>query len=473
MIRTCFSALLIAVSLSGFAQVEGTLHFMKVLPQVVNNNPAFRPLYKGHIGLPGSSVFVAYSNNGFTYNDLVSTQNGVTSANLDKLFAALKDKNYIAQSFQADLFRMGFELSPKFYLMGNVTAKTHAQIQLPKDMFGLFVNGTTPYINDAASLRSEVNGLAYVEAALGASFEPFKKLRLGFRGKYFQGIASINTVRGDGKISIDDKLNITTTANVQVTTSGINALTTGTTPSLSDFMKNSGFGLDAGVTLEPIKGVKLGASILDLGFISWKNDLVQYALDSAKAKYTFSGFDINQLLNNNNQYLGEQLDSLKSKFEFDESTPAAFQTILPARLLISGEWEVVRNFTVGGLAMFQNYKERINPTLVFSANKNFGRILTTTFSYTLSNNGWNNLGAGLSLNLSPLQIYVVGDNLLRVPLALMADGNVNSVINSAHLFNIRAGLNFVWGRIKDEEKTATSTPTGGSSKPTPAKKRKR
>lgn len=459
--RIGFFLLSIMVATGAVAQVEGTIHFMKSLPQVVNNNPAFRPLYKGHIGLPGSSVFVAYTNNGFTYNDLVSTQNGTTTADLSRLSSTLRDKNFITQSFQLDLFRMGFQLSPKFYLMGHVTAKTHAQIIIPKDVVGLFTDGTTPYVNGVANLNSQLNGMGYLESALGASVEPVRNLRIGFRAKFLQGAASVNTVRGDGQLIVDSNYNITANANVQVTTSGINSLTNGN-PAVSDLLKNTGFGLDAGATLELIPGLTLGASILDLGFISWKNDLRQYTLDPTTANYTFRGIDVNRILDDQDGYLDEQMDSLKSRFELQESTGAAFRTTLPTRLLLSGEWQVIKNFSVGGLMVLQSYKERLNPTLVLSANKNFGRGLTTSFSYTLSNNGWNNLGVGVSLNMAPFQIYVVGDNLLRVPMALVADGNMNRVINNAHFFNLRAGLNFVWGRIKTDDGKSRSTPTGSS-----------
>lgn len=445
----------------GFAQVEGTLHFMKSLPQVVNNNPAFRPYYKGHIGLPGSSVFVAYTNNGFTYNDLISAQNGTTTIDLQKLSASLRDKNYVTQAFQADLFRMGFQLSPKFYLMGQVTAKGFVQALIPRDALGLFMDGTTRYVNGVADLSSQVNGMGYLESALGASVEPIRNLRIGFRAKFLQGAANVNTLRGNGQLIVDNNYNITANANVQVTTSGINLISNGS-PAVTDLLKNTGFGLDAGATLELVPGLTLGASILDLGFISWKNDLKQYSLDPTKASYTFRGIDVNRILDDQDGYFNEQLDSLQAKFELEESTPSAYRTMLPTRLLVSGEWEVVKNFSVGALAIVQGYKERINPTLVLSANKNFGRGLTTSFSYTLSNNGWNNLGAGLSLNFAPFQVYVVGDNLLRVPIALIADGNINRVINSAHFFNLRAGLNFVWGRIKADDDKTRSKPTGSS-----------
>jgi hypothetical protein len=433
---------------------------MKSLPQVVNNNPAFRPVYKGHIGLPGSSVFVAYTNNGFTYNDLVSTSNGTTTADLTKLSSSLRDKNFVTQSFQFDLFRMGFQLSPKFYLMGQVTAKGHAQVMLPKDVIGLLVDGTTPYVNGVANLNSQLNGMGYLESALGASIEPVQNLRVGFRAKFLQGAASINTVRGDGQLIVDNNYNITANANVLVTTSGINSLTSGS-PSVTDLLKNTGFGVDVGATMELIPGLTLGASLLDVGFISWKNDLKQYSLDPANATYTFRGIDVNRILANDEGYLNEQLDSLQARFKLEESTPTSYRTSLPTRMLLSGEWQVIKNFSLGGLVVLQSYKERINPTWVLSANKNFGRGLSTTISYTLSNNGWNNLGAGVSLNMAPFQIYVVGDNLLRVPLALVADGNMNRVINSAHFFNLRAGLNFVWGRIKSNDGTK-SKPTGSS-----------
>jgi hypothetical protein len=56
---------------------------------------------------------------------------------------------------------------------------------------------------------------------------------------------------------------------------------------------------------------------------------------------------------------------------------------------------------------------------------------------------------GFSLNLPPFQFYMVGDNLLRIPLG---GSDLNNFINSTQVFNVRTGLNFVFGWDKKQEK---------------------
>src|ERR1700712_2227524 len=98
------------------AQTEATHYFMSSLPQVSNSNPAFVPKYKFSIGLPGiSSTAITYSNNGFSYQDLIKKSDGQTVANLEKWNKSLAPKNYITNSAQSDLMRVGFMVSPKLY----------------------------------------------------------------------------------------------------------------------------------------------------------------------------------------------------------------------------------------------------------------------------------------------------------------------------------------------------------------------
>jgi hypothetical protein len=448
----------LAYCFTAAAQVEGTVHFMNSLPQVVNNNPAFRPFYKGHIGLPGSSVLVSYTNNGFTVNDFLVQRNGSAVADLNRLSGALRDRNFITKSVQADLFRMGFQLSPRFYLMGHVTAKAHAQVMIPGDAVGLLADGTTPYVNGVANLSGSLDGLSYLESALGASIEPMKNLRIGVRAKFLQGALGVSTGHANASLAVNENNHITTRADVLASTSGFNLARQANTTT-GEMLRNTGFGIDLGASVQLLPGLSVNASLIDLGFISWKNDVTQYRLDPARASHTFSGIDINRLLNDDETYLRGELDTLRRRFSFAEAAAPGFRTMLPARFMAGAQWELIKRFSVGGLIVLQQFGQRTDPSLTLSASKQVGRALSASASYTVSNRGWNNLGLGVSLNLAPFQLYVVGDNLLRVPVALVADGNMNRVINSAHLFNIRAGLNFVWGRIRESD-TKKSRPVG-------------
>jgi hypothetical protein len=123
------------------AQNEGTLTFMNSLPQVTYNNPAIITKYKLSIGLPGSSIAMFYSNNGFAYKDVYTTVHDSTKADLSKLSSVLKPNNYITQALQVDLFRFGLQINPRLYVSLNSTAKIYNRIMVPKDLLNLFING--------------------------------------------------------------------------------------------------------------------------------------------------------------------------------------------------------------------------------------------------------------------------------------------------------------------------------------------
>ncbi|MFM8744582.1 MAG: DUF5723 family protein, partial [Cytophagales bacterium] len=124
------------------AQTEGTLGIMTILPQHVDINPAFIPTFKSSFTLPGTSFGLFYSNNGFTYNDLVSRQqNGSSIADLAKLRGTLKPENYITTAFSVDLFRASFRINKKLLMSLGALGKTYSRLMLPKDVVNLLVDG--------------------------------------------------------------------------------------------------------------------------------------------------------------------------------------------------------------------------------------------------------------------------------------------------------------------------------------------
>jgi hypothetical protein len=54
-------------------------------------------------------------------------------------------------------------------------------------------------------------------------------------------------------------------------------------------------------------------------------------------------------------------------------------------------------------------------------------------------------------------VYIAGDNVLRIPASLIATQNLNTYINSTQVFNLRFGLNFVWGRNRSFDKRPKGT----------------
>ena len=439
-----------------FAQTESTLYFMNSLPQVVDANPAIMPRYKLSIGLPIiSSVGAMYSNNGFTYNDIISKTDGVVKADLTKWSQSLAEKNYVTVAVQTDLFRFGYRLNPRMYLMTSATVKGYNRMMLPKGLASLLVDGTAPLVGTYSNTSPQEEGLSYLETAVGMAYKINSNLTVGGRLKYLKGLANVTTESSSLLIQIDDTYKISATGQADIRTSGIYSLNKSgynVSDHVSDYLKNTGWGLDLGGTYKFMDKLTVGVSLTDIGYITWKNDTYQYTLDPATANYTFSGIDVNKLLDNNSGYLSAQADSIKKKFQMKEAARGSYNTMLPGKLYLSGSFELAKNLNIGALFFTEKFKGRYASGLTAAVNKHFGKWLSTSLTYTVSNRSYNNIGLGISFNLSPIQLYVVGDNLLRAPATLIANKNLNAYINSSQLITVRAGLNFVFGWDKGTSK---------------------
>jgi Family of unknown function (DUF5723) len=452
--RAGFKLTLIALAISfsnGFAQVAGTQYFMNSLPQFVNNNPAFMPRYKFALGLPGSMIDVNYSNSGFSYNDLTRKENGKRIADLTRLTSSLPERTYITTTAQVDLFRLGLRVGPSAYLSINSTVRGYGRTMIPRDAISLLVNGNAPYVGQSASISPEIEMTSFWENSAGLAISPIEDLNVGARVKVLRGFVNMNTATANATISVADNYSLTMAADMDVRSSGVKNFGDEDF-SLTNYSGNNGLAFDLGATYKLFNKLTLSASILDIGAIKWKNNLTQYTLDKSKANYTFSGVDMNRVVEGDSEYGQALVDSLEVNFKPEEKIGVAYRTALPTKTYLSANYEVMKNFSVGTVLYTEIFQGRVNTGLTIGMNKHFGRVLSTTLSYTMSNRSYNNLGAGLSLNLAPVQIYVVGDNLLRLPMSLIANGNVNEYLNSTQVFNLRLGVNFVWGWMNDDGK---------------------
>ena len=436
---------------------EGTLHFMNALPQVVYNNPAFVPRHRFSLGFPGSSVYALYSNNGFSYNNVISRiKKDTVTADLPKLYNALKSKNYIGTVAQVDLFRLSMRVSARAYFTYNLTVKSYTRVMLPKDVMGVFINGTVPFINKTAQLSPEIESLNYLESAWGLSYAVNKDLTLGLRFKLLKGIANITTEKATINLSLDNYYSITAAANVDLRSSGVfGATQPGFDPlkNWKDYLSNTGYGVDIGATYRVADRITFGLSLNDIGRIKWKNDVYGYSLDKNKSSYTFHGLDLNRMLNGNTTYMQAQMDTISKRFKLVEGKLKPYTSPLPQRLYFSANYEIKRNLTFGTLFFMERFRGRMAPAFSTSLNKNFGRKISASISYTITNHSSNNFGAGFSCKIFPsIQFYLVGDNLLQAPYLLAKKKPLNGYLNSMQYFNLRTGVNFVFGWYKHQER---------------------
>jgi hypothetical protein len=455
MSRITLLTLLLFTTLRGLAQNETTLYFMTSLPQVTYTNPAMVPKYRFSIGLPGSSVFAQYANNGFKYNDLTVRQGDSTVIDMNKFHRALGAKNYITTAVQADLFRLSFKVNPKLYFTYNLTAKSFNRLMIPKGLVAFFSEGTAAFVGKTTSVAPEIENVEYIESSWGVSYIINQKLTVGAHLKLLKGAANLTTVNSKGSLTVGNEYQVSAIADVDVRTSGLHALDSGDyeiKDHWRDYLKNTGFAIDLGATYRVKDKLTLGLSLIDIGAITWKNDTYGYKLDPATAHYTFEGVNLQRVLDNEKGYLDETGDSLKANFKLKEGRIAKYRSPVPGKVYLSANYEIKKSFSAGALFFAEKFRGRFSPGLSASLHKEFGRIVSASLSYTITQLSFNNIGAGVSLNLAPIQLYIVGDNLLGAPIALAKDGNLNSYVNNTKFINVRAGLNFVFGWDKPQEK---------------------
>jgi len=452
-----------ALVITSKAQFEGTMPFMKSLPQITYYNPAFKPAYKLSIGLPLSSIFAQYTNSSFTYNDFISKKDDSTNADINSLFSALKSKNSINVNADLELLRVSLRTTPKLYLTFNVNFKSKTQVNIPKEAIALFSEGTKFFEGKNLTLSPRIESLNYLEIGLGGAYSINSKLTVGLKLKLLGGLGNVTTKTSAINLSIDENYGIATSVDGYFATSGKSYLS-GSGDKNFDFLKNPktyvrnlGYAFDVGATYKFNDRLTLGLSLLDIGSIKWKGDLYGYKWDKETANYTFKGFSIDSLLNGavddaSRNYSKEISDTLSARFKYREGVINSYSTALPSKIYLTGVYDFGRNFSVGALFFGEYYLNTFRPSLTASVNKEFGRRLGASLSYSITSNSYTNFGLGLSLNFVPFQLYMVSDNIFGAATSLISDKNINGFLKSNKLIAVRVGINLIFGREKISEK---------------------
>ena len=431
-------------SLPLLAQQEATLHSMRSLPQNHYINPAFTPQQQFFLGLPGiSSTYFSVENTGFNYNSVFerNPESDSLYINLARMQDRMGKKNYLIAAAQTDLLSLGLKINARMYLFMSSTLKTNTQFMYPSGLTGLLINGNGAYLGEEVAFSPKLDHITYLEHSIGASYIVNKKLTAGARFKLLKGVANIRTRESDFTLHTDaDTYALTLTGNMQVQTAGLQNLIAGesfTSINYSD-LQNNGFAMDLGATYEVNPRLLLGFSALNLGSINWKFAAREYIMNETDV--TFRGLDIQELANG-----GSGIDSLMSDLETaftgESRSLESYRTGLPAQFYLSARYELLRNLHASGLLFAQAYNGTFRPGFSAAINKDFGRRIGASFSYTATNRS-HNLGTGLSFRLTPVQFYMVSDNLISTPL----------FYRSARSLNMRLGMNIMFGYRKSPAK---------------------
>ncbi|SFT89429.1 Thrombospondin type 3 repeat-containing protein [Lishizhenia tianjinensis] len=409
------------------AQQDYSLYTLSSLQHTLYTNPANTVDGKIYIGIPAiSSLYFNFTNNLATPKDLFENTPTGTRLRVNHLTNLWNQKNYVGASINVELLSFGFKIREKNYIHFTANENIFTRVTLPKDLltFPFTGNGNfeeTEGVLDFSNMG--VDAFHYRSFGLGYQRKVNDKWTFGAKVKLLSGMNSVYTKSSTFKLTTD-----TTTYDLAVTgryamyTSGID--TTENAPMDAYYRNvngNYGIALDLGASYNVTPKLNVSASVIDLGFINWKNGNINFESQDVDIAYT--GIDFSSSLFSSDTTAdpaGDHYTALGEEFENQVQTNGntnSFTTSLITRFYVGANYTLIENPKLkgqaGALFFGELYRGTLRPSLTLSYTQNLTRKIQLTANYTLLDKR-SNVGAGLVLGLGAFQIHAIVDNVLAV-----------------------------------------------------------
>jgi len=439
--RTIVASLifLALVSFPVLGQIPNSMFFMPGVPQSNRINPAIQPGCGFYLGFPGlAPLRFEISSSSLGFSDLV-----YHNAEIDSLitpFHPLGDKqafldeldvkNMIISDFGVSLASFGFR-SGKSFISFDISSRLDGNIYFPRGIFDLAFTGAVDGGNlSLGGFGADIT--AFNEIGLGWSRKDFliPNLDLGVRGKVLFGLANVATKSSvlDIATSLDEwnlhsEMEVAISAipllldlenyevdfnNFEPPPLGFETIDFSNPGEILDkvFTGQFGLGVDVGLNYRPIPQLMLSASMLDIGYINWKNS--QQA--NFNFDYDFAGIEVNPFTGVDTTMITELLDSLGNSFVITAGAP--YMTRLNSKLFIGASYYPIEKIGFGLLSRTDFLNNAIAQQFTGTVNMTTGKFINLSLSYSYMQKTFNNIGAGLSFNLGPLNMYLISDNII-------------------------------------------------------------
>jgi hypothetical protein len=375
-------------------------------------------------------------NSGFSYNDLVvSSTNNVYRFDVEGVLAKLKDENTLAIGGGLQTIGVGWKMKNLFFEVGH-QVRFENFLFYPRDLFGVFFQGNAPYIGQTANLGLKVQSFNYSEIYAGAALQ-LEKISLGARLKYLNGAVAAQTERSRLDLyTSDDVYQLTLNSDYLLYTSPeldiLKGEDTDLQIGLGDYSlrkmlsRNMGLALDLGASVMLGEKFRIDAAVIDLGRITWKDDVIGY---QSNKTVQYDGFQFSSLFSDDSLSLVGALDTLEELLAFEEVEGRNFTTQLPWYFQVGGRYTLTDWVNVSAMYFGQQRAGNMYSGISLGANFSLARVIEAGITYSIFEQTYSNIGLHGLLRLGPVRIYAASDNIISL-----------FTLNDSRYANGRAGL---------------------------------
>ncbi len=458
--------ILVLASATAFSQGGENLHFARTVPQSIYKNPAFKPHHDLNISLPGmGSTQFSLANSGFRYNDAIRPRERDDSLELtmDRVLNALYRRNYLTLNAHMDLFHGGIKKG-KNYFSVNVTDRIHTRLIYPSSLIKLLWEGNGgEFLGERVDLsKLRLDHMYYREFGFGMARDLDESTTLGARAKFLQGLQNIRTeVNTLGLRTHEETFGWTVNGKAEINTSGMEQLwDEEQQPGAKDIFfvgGNYGFSADIGVESQLSETVDLSVAVLDLGAIRWGNNIKRFK--SNDVNFTYEGGDLVNLYEDQDTTVENAIetleDSIEDAFNITRSGDP-YTTPLSGKIQAGATVELAPRTEIGALGRVSFVRGQRRGALTINLRHHNHKGLRLMASYSVQNRSADNVGAGFSARIGPVQWHFLSDNIL----APFRPHKIKTL-------QFQTGINLTFGGTEDdpfEKKTRTPDEEGPAKK---------
>ena len=444
------------LSTSAAAQNFRTGYFLDGYMYKYQLNPAFQG-ERGFIALPVlGGVSLGVESNMALNNFIYPAEGGTLKTFLhpdisaDTFMNRIKDINTVQENLDLNILALGFRAKKTYHTI-DISFRESINTSIPGDIFRFMKSGGSyaDPVYDLSTLSTSIN--SSLQAAYGFSIKIKDVASIGIRAKFLLGLASFQSNITDLKLSMtQDKWMVNASGNVIASSmlSGILQNNEGDidiTAALMEMAKTPSMGaaFDIGVSVDFLKHFTISASVLDLGFMQWKN---ASKFNYGPASWEYSGFDnisIEGAGENLESTLNAKLDELVGIFKFDDPEQVdKYTQMLGFTSLLGLEFRMpfYTRLSIGALGTHRFEGDRSWTEGRFSLNYAPLRWLSLVGNYAISTFG-QSYGAALNIHPAGFNLFVGLDSfkpLLNVTPQFIPIDEINT--------NLKVGLTFPFGK---------------------------
>lgn len=450
------ASLLISATAAFAGQNLRTGYFLDGYTYRYQLNPAFQG-ERGYFAIP----VLGYTSLGLESNLALSTflyptgnGNLTTALNSsisdDTFLNALNKRNHLNVNLNTSLISFGFHTKKSWHTI-DISLKSDMNLNLPKDLFRFMkvgaADGNTSY--DISNIGARVE--SRLELAYGYSRTIADWIHVGARLKFLVGLVRADMSMDDMQLNLSgEEWSIRSQGHMNIA----GPVHLGTKEGMLDWdsfefdsanlvPRNFGGAVDLGVAFDFLEYFTASASVLDLGFISWNNNVVGTTPDYS---WRFNGFgDITSEDNALDKQLEGIGNELLNAFDFVGEPEARKSIMLAATLHVGLEAKMPfyerLSFGLLGTRRFNGAYSWTEGRL--SANVAPLNWLSLAADYAISDFG-HSVGAALNIHAKGFTMFIGTDSFL--PLCSVTPKYFIPVerLNT----NLAFGLNISFGKYK-------------------------